>query len=85
MVEPPSDPVQDHVQGPVPETAEAVPEVQRFAEGAEFTVVPLAEPQRPSTLAGKLPVGAVSTIAAETLVEEGFFTSPARSADEPVE
>jgi hypothetical protein len=41
------DPVQLHVNGPVPDTAVAVPEEQRFVVGAEATEVPFAEPHVP--------------------------------------
>lgn len=41
-------PVQDQVQGPDPETEEAVPAVQRLVEGAELKLAPLEDPQAPS-------------------------------------
>ena len=46
-VEPPLDPVQLHVQGPLPLTAVAVPVLQRFVVGAEVNVPPLDEPHAP--------------------------------------
>jgi len=44
---PPQTPLQVHVQGPEPETAEAVPTLQRLEDGAEAYVSPLDEPQTP--------------------------------------
>ena len=46
LVAPAPDP-QVQVQGPVPETEEAVPVLQRFKVGALLRVVPLAAPQMP--------------------------------------
>lgn len=46
---PPPEPLQDQVQGPVPDAAEAVPAEHRLAVGAEERLVPLAEPQAPFT------------------------------------
>ncbi len=48
-VVPPFDPVQLHVQGPVPLTAVAVPALQRLVVGAEVNVPPLDVPHTPST------------------------------------
>ncbi len=48
-VEPPFDPVQLHVHGPVPLTAVAVPVLQRLVAGAEVNVPPFEEPQEPFT------------------------------------
>ena len=45
--EPPLDPVQLHVQGPLPLTAVAVPALQRLVVGAEVNVPPLDEPHAP--------------------------------------
>ena len=56
-VEPPFDPWQLQVQGPVPLTELAVPAVQRLVVGAEVKVPPSAEPHWPlAELAGTLPV-----------------------------
>src|SRR5258706_7688100 len=49
---PPFEPRHDQVQGPEPETAVAVPAVQRFAVGAWDTGVPFAEPHTPFTGGG---------------------------------
>jgi hypothetical protein len=46
-VVPPFDPVQLHVHGPEPLTAEARPVVHRLLLGALLTATPLAEPQAP--------------------------------------
>jgi hypothetical protein len=46
---PPLDPLQFHVHGPEPATGEAVPTVQRLAEGADDAVVPFADPHAPLT------------------------------------
>ena len=43
-------PTHDQVQGPEPETAEAVPAEQRLAVGAELTATPLAVPQTPAVV-----------------------------------
>ena len=48
-VEPPPDPAQVQVQGPVPPTVLAVPAVHRLVVGAEAKVPPLDEPQTPMT------------------------------------
>ena len=48
-VAPPLEPPQLHVHGPEPATDEAVPAVQRLAEGADDTVVPFADPHAPLT------------------------------------
>ncbi len=48
-VVPPLDPVQLHVQGPVPLTAVAVPALQRLVVGAVVKVPPLDEPHTPFT------------------------------------
>jgi hypothetical protein len=48
---PPLLPAQPHDHGPVPVRAEAVPVVQRPDAGAVLTVVPLAAPHAPFTLA----------------------------------
>ena len=45
---PPEAPLQVQVQGPDPETEEAVPAVQRLVEGAELKLAPLEDPQAPS-------------------------------------
>ena len=47
-VEPPLEPVQPHVQGPLPLTVVAVPELQRLVVGAEVNVPPLDEPHTPA-------------------------------------
>lgn len=46
---PPVEPAQVHDQGPEPETALLVPELQRFTVGVEVGVLPLAEPQEPDS------------------------------------
>jgi hypothetical protein len=46
---PPPEPSQYQVHGPVPDTAVAVPALQRLVVGALDTGVPLAEPQTPLT------------------------------------
>ncbi len=48
-VVPPLDPVQLHVQGPVPRTVVEVPALQRLVVGAEVKVPPWAEPPAPFT------------------------------------
>ena len=48
-MEPPPEPAQVQLQGPEPETPDAVPELQSPDAGAEATVVPFAEPQEPLT------------------------------------
>ena len=53
-VVPPLLPVQFHVHGPVPLTAEAVPVEQRLVVGMLPTVIPLALPQAPLTGVGVL-------------------------------
>lgn len=54
-VVPPLEPVHDHVHGPVPDTAVAVPAEQRFVVGAVLTVEPFEGPQAPFTAAGGAP------------------------------
>lgn len=58
-VVPPLAPVQVQAHGPVPETDDAVPIAQRFAVGADGTVVPFALPHTPLTGVGGggLPLG----------------------------
>src|SRR5712671_3635580 len=46
-VEPPSLPAQDHAQGPLPETDEAVPVLQRPVVGAWVKFLPFGPPQLP--------------------------------------
>ncbi len=46
---PPFDPLHDHVHGPVPDTAVAVPDAHKFDEGADVVPVPFAEPHEPFT------------------------------------
>ena len=46
---PPPEPLQVQVQGPEPDTAVAVPVLQRLVVGAVQTELPLAEPQVPLT------------------------------------
>jgi hypothetical protein len=46
---PPLPPSQIHVHGPMPDTADAVPDVHRLLAGAVVTVVPLADPHAPLT------------------------------------
>jgi hypothetical protein len=46
-VVPPFKPVQDHANGPAPETDDAVPAVQRLAVGALAMATPFALPQLP--------------------------------------
>jgi hypothetical protein len=48
-VVPPFEPAHDHVQGPVPATAEGAPTLQSHEEGVEATLVPLVGPQTPFT------------------------------------
>ena len=48
-VAPPLEPPQLHVHGPEPTTDDAVPALQRFVEGEDDTVVPLAAPHTPLT------------------------------------
>jgi hypothetical protein len=48
-VVPPLEPVQLHVHGPLPLTAVAVPELQRFVVGADVNVPPFDEPHAPLT------------------------------------
>ena len=48
-LEPLQEPLHDQVQGPEPETALALPALQRLEEGAEDEATPLAEPQTPLT------------------------------------
>ncbi len=48
-VVPPLDPVQLHVQGPVPLTVVGVPELQRLVVGAEVKVPPFDAPHTPFT------------------------------------
>jgi len=48
---PPPEPLQFHVQGPVPETDDAVPEEHRLAVGADVKLCPLADPHAPFTTA----------------------------------
>jgi len=45
---PPYCPAQVQVQGPLPETEDAVPVAQRLVEGIEERLAPLEEPQAPS-------------------------------------
>jgi hypothetical protein len=49
LVVPPLAPVQDQVQGPVPEIAVAVPVVQRLVVGAMYALEPFEVPQAPLT------------------------------------
>ena len=63
-VAPPFDPAHDQVQGPVPETEDAVPVVQNPVVGAVDTVVPLDEPQAPDTATGFAVKVAVTLLAA---------------------
>lgn len=51
-VVPPLDPPHVHVHGPEPDTDEAVPAEQRLVDGADATVVPLADPHTPLMGAG---------------------------------
>ena len=46
---PPLEPLQLHVHGPEPAKDDAMPAVQRLAEGADDTVVPFADPHAPPT------------------------------------
>lgn len=46
---PPLDPLQLHVHGPEPTTDDAVPTVQRLADGADDAVVSFADPHAPLT------------------------------------
>ena len=48
-VDPPFDPAQVQIQGPLPVTALAVPALQRLVVGAEAKVPPLDEPHWPLT------------------------------------
>ncbi len=48
-VAPPDDPAQDHVQGPLPETAEASPTLQRLVLGAVENAALFEVPQTPAT------------------------------------
>ncbi len=48
-LEPLQEPLHDQVQGPGPETALALPALQRLEEGADEVATPLAEPQTPLT------------------------------------
>jgi hypothetical protein len=48
-VDPPFDPAQLHVHGPLPVTAEAVPALQRLIVGALVRSAPFEEPQTPFT------------------------------------
>ena len=47
-VEPPFDPEQLHVHGPLPLTVVAVPALQRLVAGAEVNVPPFDEPHAPA-------------------------------------
>ena len=51
-VAPPLRPAHDQVHGPVPDTVEDVPVLQRLVVGFDATVVPFAVPQMPFTGAG---------------------------------
>lgn len=51
---PPLDPLQFHVHGPDPETADAVPAEHNPLEGADVLATPLAEPQEPFTGVAKV-------------------------------
>src|SRR5262245_24818162 len=51
-VVPPLEPPQFQVHGPAPATDDAVPAVQRLAEGADDAVVPFDDPHTPLTGAG---------------------------------
>lgn len=46
-VVPPFVPIQVQFQGPLPDTEEAVPTVQRLVEGCEERLAPFDEPQEP--------------------------------------
>ncbi len=50
-VSPPSLPAQFHDQGPVPDTCEDLPRLQRLSLGASVAATPLAVPHAPLTLA----------------------------------
>lgn len=56
-VVPPFEPAQLQFQGPVPVTVDDVPTMQRLADGADDTVVPLANPQTALTGGGAVPAG----------------------------
>ena len=64
-VEPPFDPAQVQVQGPLPPTVLALPAVQRLLAGAVVKVPPLAEPHWPLT-------GGVAMFAEQFAVEPPF-------------
>ena len=49
---PPFDPAQVHVNGPDPETADAVPEEHRPVDGAEYVPTPFADPHTAFTRSG---------------------------------
>jgi hypothetical protein len=51
-VTPPSLPAQDHAQGPLPETGEGVPVLQRLVVGALVNFVPFDPPQLPLVTGG---------------------------------
>ena len=59
---PPLLPPQLHDHGPVPNTVDAVPVVQRLVVGADDTVVLLGEPQMPDTGVGVGESGTVPPI-----------------------
>ncbi len=67
-VDPPPDPAQVQVQGPEPETVEAVPAVQRFAAGALSSVVAFDEPQAPLTLTSQILVPCTAAIPLKQVV-----------------
>src|SRR5262249_7748999 len=54
-VVPPLEPLQFHAHGPEPATDDAAPAEQKLVEGADDTIVPLADPHMPLTAAGVPP------------------------------
>ena len=59
-VVPPLLPAHVHVQGPLPVTADAVPELQRLAVGALVKLPPLDDPQTPLTGVGSVEEASVA-------------------------
>ena len=63
----------DQVKGPGPETAVAVPALQRFELGADRVLPPLAEPQAPLTMALQLVAEVLQTPCVHPAVAQPLY------------
>jgi hypothetical protein len=85
-VAPPSEPTQDHDQGPVPLTDEARPVVQRLVMGVDGTVVPFALPHTPFTGEGFLLAEQLAFVPPPEPAQDQFHgPAPLTDEAEPIE